>query len=209
MKDSFIYGGTAAIIAGTIITIAFASNAIHSTPAASRDVDVGVSEEASVVEVETPPVEPEAEVASESETEPVSEAVPEPEAEPQAVVVEDVSEVEEPFDEATPSQAGDSDLDMTMSQKQALGKAKSYLEFSAYSYEGLIRQLEFEKYDNADATFAADNCGADWNEQAAKKAEQYLEFQNYSLDELVHQLEFEGFTEEQATYGANEAYKEE
>lgn len=183
MKDSFVYGGTAAIIAGTIISIAFASNAIHSTPTASRDVDVGVSE-TSVVEVETPPVEPE------------------------AVVVEDVSEVEEPSDEVTPSQSSDSDPDMTMSQKQALGKAKNYLEFSAYSYEGLIRQLEFEKFDNADATFAADNCGADWNEQAAKKAKQYLEFQNYSLDELVHQLEFEGFTEEQATYGANEAYKE-
>lgn len=207
MKDSFVYVGTAAIIAGTIISIAFASNAIHSTPTASRDVDVGVSK-TSVVEVETPPVEPEAEVASESETEPVSEAVPEPEAEPEAVVVEDVSEVEEPSDETTPLQSGDSNPDMTMSQKQALGKAKNYLEFSAYSYEGLIRQLEFEKFDNADATFAADNCGADWNEQAAKKAKQYLEFQNYSLDELVHQLEFEGFTEEQATYGANEAYKE-
>lgn len=38
-----------------------------------------------------------------------------------------------------------------------------------FSYTGLIEQLEYEQYSHDDAVYAADNCGADWNEQAAKK----------------------------------------
>ena len=221
MKDSFIYVGTAAIVAGTIICIACASNIIHSEPKASENVQLA---EEPVAELEPPS----AEVATEATAEAVTEAVTEDEAateaatetapvsdnasatesDPEAVVVEasteavsESSEAEDPSDISEP--------EMTMSQKQALGKAKDYLQFSAFSYKGLIHQLEYEKYDNADATFAADNCGADWNEQAVKKAKQYLDVTHFSLDDLAHQLEYEGFTEEQALYGANEAYKEE
>lgn len=97
---------------------------------------------------------------------------------------------------------------MTMAQKQALATAKDYLDYSAFSYTGLIHQLEFEKFDAEDATYAADNCGADWNEQAFKMAKEYLNYDSYSLDRLIDQLEYEGFTPEQAEYGANEAYKE-
>ena len=60
-----------------------------------------------------------------------------------------------------------------MSQRNALEKAKDYLDFSAFSYTGLIGQLEYEGFSTEDATFGADNCGADWNEQAAKKAQSY------------------------------------
>ena len=68
----------------------------------------------------------------------------------------------------------------------------------------MIKQLEFENYTTEQATYGADNCGADWNEQAAKSAKSYLEFSSFSKDDLIQQLEFEGFTKEQAEYGAKE-----
>ena len=82
-----------------------------------------------------------------------------------------------------------------------MSKAKDYLEYSAFSYSGLIEQLEFEGFSTEDATFAVDRCGADWNEQAAKKAQDYLDYSSFSRDSLIEQLEFEGFTAEQAEYG--------
>lgn len=89
-----------------------------------------------------------------------------------------------------------------MGQKNALSQAKSYLSFSAFSYTGLIKQLEFEGFTNEEATYGADNCGADWNEQAAKSAKSYLDFSSFSRSGLIKQLEYEGFTSEQAEYGA-------
>ena len=93
---------------------------------------------------------------------------------------------------------------MTVSQRNALRSAQSYLDYSAFSYSGLIKQLEYEKYSHEDAVFAADNCGADWNEQAVKSAKSYLEYSAFSHDGLVSQLEYEGFTHEQAEYGATQ-----
>ncbi|MDD4689329.1 MAG: Ltp family lipoprotein [Eubacteriales bacterium] len=95
-------------------------------------------------------------------------------------------------------------VEMTTGQKNALKAAKSYLDFSGFSYDGLIKQLEFEKYSHEDAVFAADNCGADWNEQAVKSAKSYLSTSSFSKDGLIEQLEFDGFTKEQAAYGAKE-----
>lgn len=91
----------------------------------------------------------------------------------------------------------------TVSQKNAVRKAKSYLWYSAFSYQGLIAQLEFEKFSHADAVYGADNCGANWNEQAAKKAKSYMEYSAFSRDGLIEQLRFEKFTPAQAEYGAN------
>lgn len=90
----------------------------------------------------------------------------------------------------------------TLGEKNALRSAKSYLSFSAFSYAGLIDQLEFEGYTTAEATYAANNCGADWNEQAVLSAKSYLEFSAFSYSGLIDQLEFEGFTNFEATYGA-------
>lgn len=92
---------------------------------------------------------------------------------------------------------------MTMGQKNALKTALNYLEFSAFSYSGLIDQLEYEGYSTEDATFAVDNCGADWNEQAAKCAQSYLDYSSFSRSGLIDQLEYEGFTAEQAEYGVS------
>lgn len=93
---------------------------------------------------------------------------------------------------------------ITTGERNAVKKARSYLEFSAFSYTGLISQLEFEGFSTSEATYGADNCGADWNEQAAKKAKSYLEFSSFSRSGLIEQLEFEGFTHSQAEYGVSQ-----
>lgn len=90
----------------------------------------------------------------------------------------------------------------TIGEKNALDKAKSYLDYTAFSKEGLIEQLEYEGFTNAEAKFGVDNCGANWNEQAAKKAKQYMDYSSFSKQGLIDQLEYEGFTSEQAEYGA-------
>jgi hypothetical protein len=98
----------------------------------------------------------------------------------------------------------------TPGQDNAIGKAKTYLSFGAFSKQGLIKQLEFDKFSTADATFAVGQIeatgGVDWNDQAVKKAKTYLGFSSFSQAGLVNQLEFEGFTPDQARYGANTAY---
>lgn len=90
---------------------------------------------------------------------------------------------------------------LTTGQRNAIASAKSYLQYSVFSRDGLIHQLEYEQYSTEDATFAADNCGADWNEQAALSAKSYLQYSSFSRDGLIDQLKFDGFTEEQAVYG--------
>jgi hypothetical protein len=108
------------------------------------------------------------------------------------------STTEAQTEEATTEEATE---DMTLGQKNALASAKDYLIYSAFSHKGLIQQLEFEGYSTEDATFAADNCGADWNEQAARSAQSYLDYDSYSRQGLIEQLLYEGFTNEQAEYG--------
>lgn len=94
---------------------------------------------------------------------------------------------------------------ITTGQKNALASAKSYLSFMAFSYSGLIEQLEYEGYSQEEATYAADNCGADWNEQAAASAKSYLNSMSFSRQGLIDQLIYEGFSQEQAEYGVTQA----
>lgn len=94
--------------------------------------------------------------------------------------------------------------DITIGQSNALESALLYLETMPFSYTGLIEQLEYEGYSTEDATYAADNCGADWNEQAVKSAKSYLDLMPFSKEELISQLEYEGFTHEQAVYGVEQ-----
>ena len=103
-------------------------------------------------------------------------------------------------DSASPAAGGG-----TAGQSNALAAAEQYLSIMAFSYTGLIDQLEYEGYSTEEATYAADHCGADWNEQAAKSAKQYLELMSFSRQELIDQLVYEGFTQEQATFGADQA----
>lgn len=92
---------------------------------------------------------------------------------------------------------------MTASQQNALQTAKDYLSFMAFSYSGLIGQLEHEGFSTEDATFAADNCGADWSQQALASAKSYLDYTAFSYSGLINQLEYEGFTIDQATYAVD------
>ncbi len=93
---------------------------------------------------------------------------------------------------------------LTVSQEQALAKAEDYLAFSAFSRAGLIKQLKFEGFAAADATYAADNVGANWTQQADRKAKEYLDSgQSFSRAGLIKQLKFEGFSDAQAKHGAS------
>ena len=94
----------------------------------------------------------------------------------------------------------------TAGQHNAVKKAESYLEYSGFSRSGLIDQLEFEDYSAAEATYAVDHVGVDWNAEAIEKAQSYLEYSSFSKSGLIDQLEFEGFTPAQAAYGVSAAY---
>jgi len=102
-----------------------------------------------------------------------------------------------------PIQTTSSSLNMSTSQRNAVSSAKSYLAFTSFSYDGLIEQLEYEKFSHSDAVFGADNCGADWSEQALSSAKTYLDYSAFSYDGLVDQLIYEQFTAKQAHYGAD------
>lgn len=94
-------------------------------------------------------------------------------------------------------------VDQTTGQKNALSSAKNYLSIMPFSHDGLIEQLEYEGFSNEEASYAADNCGADWNEQALKQAQSYLDIMAFSYSGLIEQLEYEGFSNEEATYGVD------
>lgn len=83
----------------------------------------------------------------------------------------------------------------TLAQENAIRKAQSYLDFTGFSRQGLIEQLEFEGFSTEEATFGADNAGADWNAEAAEKAASYLELTSFSREGLYDQMAYEGFTD--------------
>ena len=95
----------------------------------------------------------------------------------------------------------------TMNEKLALTTAKNYLHAKAFSKSGLIAQLELEGFSNTEATYAVNNCGANWKDEAAKCAKNYLTLMAFSREELYDQLKYEGFTDAEATYGIEQAYE--
>lgn len=107
----------------------------------------------------------------------------------------------QPTQTTTTTPSVEENLDTTIGENNALSKALSYLDVLAFSYSGLITQLEYEGYTHQEAVYAVDNCGADWNEQAALKTQSYLDYSAFSREGLIEQLEYEGFTREQAEYG--------
>ena len=91
----------------------------------------------------------------------------------------------------------------TVNQKNARQKAEQYLDYSAFSRQGLIQQLEYEGFSAIDAEYGTDAINADWREQAALKAKQYLDYSSFSRQGLIDQLLYEGFTQKQADYGVS------
>ena len=90
--------------------------------------------------------------------------------------------------------------------RNALQSAKDYLAVMPFSHSGLIEQLKFEGYTQSEATYAADNCGADWYDQAEESARRYLDIMSFSRQGLIDQLEYEGFTHDQAVHGVDAVY---
>lgn len=108
--------------------------------------------------------------------------------------------------ETEPNDYTPSHTNVTAGMRNALQAAENYLSIMPFSYIGLVEQLEFEGYSSKEATYAADNCGADWFEQAAWSAKNYLEIMPFSRSGLIEQLEFEGYTYDQAVYGVDKVY---
>lgn len=90
----------------------------------------------------------------------------------------------------------------TLGERQAIKAAQNYIDYKAFSKSGLIKQLVFEEYSQAEAEYGVEHITVDWNEQAALSAKAYLEYSNFSRSSLIEQLKFEGFTTAQAQYGA-------
>lgn len=95
------------------------------------------------------------------------------------------------------------DGNTTLGQRNALESAKTYIDIMAFSYDGLIEQLEYEQYSHEEAVYGADNCGANWNNEALESAENYVDIMDFSYSGLIDQLVYEGFTSDQASYGAD------
>lgn len=130
----------------------------------------------------------------------------EPAVQPSTIPTEDTADPTPAPHPSKPTKAK-----LTASQEQAVGAAREYLEFTAFSRKALIHQLSSSAgagFSVKDATFAVDYLKVDWNDQAAKAAKQYLEFTHFSRAGLIHQLESPagaGFTHKQAVYGVSKA----
>lgn len=94
---------------------------------------------------------------------------------------------------------------VTASQAQALDSANGYIQDGqGFSRDGLISQLQSEKFSSVDAAWAADHTGADWNAQAVLSAKGYMsDGEGFSRGSLISQLQFEKFTYAQASHAAS------
>lgn len=143
-----------------------------------------------------------------------------PEEDASSALDEAASEVEKAADEAADGKAKgnkkkDQGNEFTPEQDNAIRAGLDYLDFTAFSREGLIRQLSSDAgdgYPKKVAQFAVkqiEKRGAvDWNAEAVEAAEDYLDFTSFSCDGLVQQLSSRAgsqFTAEQARHGATEA----
>ena len=64
----------------------------------------------------------------------------------------------------------------------------------------IIKHIQLSENSPEQATYAADNINADWNDQAVKQAKTFLEHVDYTDDELKELLKNSGFTEEEINY---------
>lgn len=92
-------------------------------------------------------------------------------------------------------------FDVSHGQEYAVTLALEYLNIQAFSRKGLIEQLQYNDCTPEDAAWAANYCGANWEDQAVLKACSYLDNMSFSYKGLVEQLEYEGFTHDEAKHG--------
>ena len=72
---------------------------------------------------------------------------------------------------------------MTSGQENALESARSYVDLSGFSKQGLIQQLSSsagEGFPKADAVFAANHVDVNWNDEAVESAQGYLDITSFS-----------------------------
>jgi len=127
---------------------------------------------------------------------------------------ESTTSQEEPAEEESTKEepAEDPSEGLSPEQENAIESAQNYLDFMAFSKQGLIDQLSSpagDDYPQDVAVFAVEHIedDVDWDEQAVKSAENYLDLMPFSRNELIDQLSSDagdGFTREQAEYAADQ-----
>ncbi|WP_243059458.1 Ltp family lipoprotein [Nocardioides sp. SR21] len=88
-------------------------------------------------------------------------------------------------------------------QRQAIGTAYDYLDFTHFSKAGLSDQLQYEGFSRSVSNYAVNHIKVSWNNQAVGSAKDYLRYSHFSCSGLIDQLEYEKFTAAQARYGAH------
>jgi hypothetical protein len=102
--------------------------------------------------------------------------------------------------------------EMTSVQENALKSAQRHLDMSGFSKARLIQQLSSsagDGFSKADASFAANHVGADWNKEAAESAQRYLDLQWFSKAALIQLLSSstgDQYTPAQARYAVSKVY---
>ena len=91
----------------------------------------------------------------------------------------------------------------TVGEKNALRKAKAYLQIMGFSKEGLAQQLIYEGFTRSQANYAVNHVNVSWKKQAVRKGREYLNIMGLSKQGLITQLMYEKFTRAEATYAAN------
>ena len=91
--------------------------------------------------------------------------------------------------------------------EQALGKAQSYVEITAFSETDLRIQLEYCEFSPEAIQFALDNVNVDYQAECIEMAEILLAFTNFSEADLREQLEYHEFGEEHINVAIDEVYK--
>ncbi len=89
----------------------------------------------------------------------------------------------------------------------AVNSAKIYLKSMAASKTKIISFLRKKGFNEEEATYGAENCGADWYYQALRMAMAYLSVQEYTYEQLALQLINEGFTEDEIIYVLSVIYE--
>lgn len=190
------------VLLSIVVNSARAGSAPSSAPAASTDKVATAAQTASAAPKPTkdPAVaaaEAEAAAKAKAEADTAAKAKAEADAAAKAKAEADAAAAKAAAEAEAAAKKG------TVSQQNALRKAESYLNYSAFSRTELIGQLEYNKFSTEDAAWAVDRVTVDWNEQAAKKAASYLKYSSFSRGDLIDQLLYNGFTPEQAEYGVS------
>ena len=115
----------------------------------------------------------------------------------------DLISTPQPAPTPTPQPTSSASPAESVNQSNARKAAERYLKSFAYSRNGLIKQLQYEGFSNADAQYGVDAQKVNWNQQAVKSAQTYLKSSSFSYKSLLAQLIYEGFTPEEAAFGVD------